>query len=65
MNDPDEAVRESVVEVLRGSEDPRAIALLLKARGDSSVIVREEALEALSELRSVSAPRIDEDGPGD
>ncbi len=53
MTDPDESVRESVVAVLGGSNDPRAIALLLKARGDESAVVREEAREALAGLRTV------------
>ena len=51
MTDPAEAVRESVVAVLGGSSDPRAIALLLAARGDESPIVREEAREALRGFR--------------
>lgn len=51
MTDPDEAVRESVVAVLSNSSDPRVIALLLDARGDESPVVREDAREALAELR--------------
>ena len=51
LSDPDESVRETVVEALRGSEDPRVIALLLQARRDASIIVREEALDALSAIR--------------
>ena len=51
INDPDEATRESVVAVLAGWRDPRAVALLLQARSDESAIVREESREALAELR--------------
>ena len=62
MTDPDETVRESVVAVLGTSNDPRTIALLLKARGDESEVVREEAREALAGLRAVSE-RIDQESP--
>jgi hypothetical protein len=50
LNDPVAAIREAVVERLGACPDPRAIALLLEARGDENPRVREEALEALYRL---------------
>lgn len=54
LTDPDEAVRESVVAALAGLDDPRSIALLLEAQGDSSPLVSEEAREALARLQAVN-----------
>ena len=50
LDDPESSVREAVVEVLAECRDPRAVALLLEARGDASPIVREEAAQALYRL---------------
>ena len=47
LADSEPSVREAVVELLATIHHPKAIALLLQARGDSSRIVREEAAEAL------------------
>jgi len=50
LDDPESSIREAVVEVLAECRDPRAVALLLEARGDASPIVREEAAQALYRL---------------
>lgn len=60
FSDLDEGVRESAVEALSGWDDPRAISLLLEARGDASPLVREEAREALAEPGSAGVQRLDE-----
>ena len=52
LGDSEPSVREAVVEVLAIIDHPKAVALLLEARGDSSRIVREEAAEALYRHRS-------------